>query len=305
MAWFKVDDSFPQHPKVLAIPRRHRAAAVGLWTLGGTWCAAQLTDGYLGAHMVEELASTQRHADLLVEVGLWEVADGGYQIHDYLDYNPSADEVRADQARKHEAKAKAGRAGGIASGIARRKHEGSRVEAESKQNGSETKPRPDPTPSASNEAEKNSPSPDGEAAFDRFYAAYPRKVGRKDAEKAFTKAAIEVDPEELVAAAERYAADPNQPTDRSKIPHPATWLNQGRWGDEPLPARFDQPTTIAPGARLTTSELENLLGPDVWSAPMWPSHMDADEGWQWQHARILEHQQERQRLARGRMGRTA
>jgi len=143
--WFKVDDSFPQHPKVLAIPRRDRAATIGLWALAGIWCSQQLTDGYLAEHMVEELAGTRKQADLLVKVNLWEPAEGGYQIHDYLDYNPSADEVRADQARKHEAKVKAGRAGGVASGAARRKHMRSSDEAEPKQDRSETKPRPDPT----------------------------------------------------------------------------------------------------------------------------------------------------------------
>src|SRR5690606_5177208 len=110
----------------------------------------------------------QKAADLLVKVGLWEPAEGGFQIHDYLDYNPSADDVRAEQARISESRAKAGRMGGIASGIARRKHSRSKGEAKPKQegsnedepaadpleaSGSKTKPRPDPTPSASNEAE--------------------------------------------------------------------------------------------------------------------------------------------------------
>src|SRR5213075_3402438 len=49
---------------------------------------------------------------------------------------------------RHDAKAKAGRAGGIASGVARRKQERSSEEADVKQNGStdpsKTKPRPDP-----------------------------------------------------------------------------------------------------------------------------------------------------------------
>lgn len=143
--WFKVDDSFPQHPKVLAIPRPDRAATIGLWAMAGIWCSQQLTDGYLAEHMVEELAGQKKHAELLVKVRLWQKVEGGYQIHDYLDYNPSSEEVRADQARKHEAKVKAGRAGGVASGAARRKHARSSNEADAKQNGSKTKPRPDPT----------------------------------------------------------------------------------------------------------------------------------------------------------------
>ncbi|MFB9283135.1 helix-turn-helix domain-containing protein [Pseudoclavibacter helvolus] len=71
--------------------------------------------------------------------------------------------------------------------------------------------------------------------FGEFYDAYPRPVARKAAQKAFEKAAREVAPAELVAAAQRFAADPNLP-EQKFIPHPTTWLNQGRWTDSPLPS---------------------------------------------------------------------
>lgn len=83
--------------------------------------------------------------------------------------------------------------------------------------------------------------------FSIWYAHYPRKVGRKAAEKAYLKARKEVSAERLLEAVTAYEADPNQPDDRSKIPHPATWLGRGSWDDEPLPARTDkqQPAMIA------------------------------------------------------------
>ena len=70
--------------------------------------------------------------------------------------------------------------------------------------------------------------------FDRFWEAYPSKVGKDAARKAFEKrkpdasllsamvAAIEVQ-----AASEKWTKDGGQ-----FIPNPATWLNQGRWQDE-------------------------------------------------------------------------
>jgi hypothetical protein len=106
MTWFKVDDSFPSHPKVLAIPRRDRAAAVGLWTLAGAWCAKNLTDGHLGEHMIDELASSKKYADRLVEAGLWERTEGGYLFHDWSSpWQPTRAEVEAK--RKEEADRKA------------------------------------------------------------------------------------------------------------------------------------------------------------------------------------------------------
>jgi hypothetical protein len=70
--------------------------------------------------------------------------------------------------------------------------------------------------------------------FGEFWSAYPRKVGKDAAAKAFAKrkpdaallaamlAAIEAQ-----RSAEQWRRDGGQ-----YIPHPATWLNQGRWQDE-------------------------------------------------------------------------
>jgi hypothetical protein len=67
---------------------------------------------------------------------------------------------------------------------------------------------------------------------------YPRKVGKAAARKAWTKAARDTDPSLILEGVKRYANDPNLPADRSFIPHPSTWLNGGRWDDEPLPSRL-------------------------------------------------------------------
>lgn len=73
------------------------------------------------------------------------------------------------------------------------------------------------------------------ATFAEFYLAYPRKVGKESARRAFERAAKSTDPTLIVEGARRFAADPNLPQDKKFIPHPASWLNAGRWDDEPLP----------------------------------------------------------------------
>jgi hypothetical protein len=69
--------------------------------------------------------------------------------------------------------------------------------------------------------------------FEAFYAAWPRKVARQEAEKAWDQT-VEDRPQlaELVAAASRYAAEV-QGREPDKILHPATWLRAHRWNDEP------------------------------------------------------------------------
>lgn len=104
MTWFRVDDSFGTHPKVMAIPRAKRKSVVGLWSLAGSWCAQQLTDGAFAAYMLDEWAGTRTEAQLLVDVGLWERTDEGYVFHDWTDWNPSREQVltkrKADAARQ-------------------------------------------------------------------------------------------------------------------------------------------------------------------------------------------------------------
>lgn len=72
--------------------------------------------------------------------------------------------------------------------------------------------------------------------FERFWEAYPRKVGKGAARKAFDRAVCRLRdqgdeglPRMLAAIGEakRGWDDPEF------IPHPATWLNQERWDDEP------------------------------------------------------------------------
>lgn len=81
--------------------------------------------------------------------------------------------------------------------------------------------------------------------FERFWLVYPKKVGKKAAFKAFLLAvarkngepAPEV--EELISAVERQkCTDQWQKEGGRYIPNPTTWLNQGRWADEP-PAHTD------------------------------------------------------------------
>jgi hypothetical protein len=79
-----------------------------------------------------------------------------------------------------------------------------------------------------------------EDQFARFWAPYPRKTSRVAARAKFEKlVAAGADPEEIIAGAERLAADPNLPPPEEArfIPHPTTWLSQGRWEDGPLPPR--------------------------------------------------------------------
>lgn len=84
---------------------------------------------------------------------------------------------------------------------------------------------------------KNLPEePSMNLVFDQFWTAYPLKVGKQAALKAWIKAIdAGADPASIVEGARTYAADPNRHP--SYTAHPSTWLNAGRWEDTALPPR--------------------------------------------------------------------
>lgn len=99
MTWFKVDDSFHSHPKVLAA----EPAALGLWVVAGTWSSANLTDGFVPDHVLPRLLpDAVKLAEQLVTCGLWRRARGGHRFHDWGDYNPSSEDVKREREAARE-----------------------------------------------------------------------------------------------------------------------------------------------------------------------------------------------------------
>lgn len=90
MPWFKVDDKFHSHPKVMELT----PSAVGLWTLAGAWCADYLTDGFIRKGQIRRLGGSEEESQQLVDAGLWEPVEGGWQFRDWHEYQPTADSVK-------------------------------------------------------------------------------------------------------------------------------------------------------------------------------------------------------------------
>lgn len=110
MPWFKVDDGFYDHPKVLGLD----VAAVGLWTLAGAYCARHLTDGVITDKQVRAIGGTRKQAEKLVASGLWSADDAPpstrrYAFNDWRDFQPSRDETlsKREEARQRMADARA------------------------------------------------------------------------------------------------------------------------------------------------------------------------------------------------------
>lgn len=89
------------------------------------------------------------------------------------------------------------------------------------------------------EAKASHPDESGEVhrfppGFEDFWKAYPRKAGKDAAAKAFAKRRVGASLlAEMLAAIDRQKRSEQWLRDGGQfIPHPATWLNEGRWQDE-------------------------------------------------------------------------
>lgn len=68
--------------------------------------------------------------------------------------------------------------------------------------------------------------------FERFWQEYPRRIARKDAEKAWSKIPPHKQIDVMTALRNHVTSWKQQGTGKQFIPYPATWLNGARWEDE-------------------------------------------------------------------------
>jgi hypothetical protein len=109
---FNVDLEFYDSPEVLSIPRKIRAAAIGVWTLAGSFSAKRLSDGHVSAEKLRELGCTAviRAALMATEPEpLWVDGDhvGDIRFTRWTKWQRTSGEVKAYREAEAERKRKA------------------------------------------------------------------------------------------------------------------------------------------------------------------------------------------------------
>ena len=80
------------------------------------------------------------------------------------------------------------------------------------------------------EKNTNKKKPNDDSLFEEFWTAYPRKLDKAKAFRAFKSALKRAKFEEILAGLLRYRNDPNRDPDFTK--YPATWLNSDAWEND-------------------------------------------------------------------------
>jgi len=104
--WSKLDDALIDHRKIYAagrvIGKNGPVIALGFYTLGLLWSNKHLTDGFLPEDVILQFGHAENPrsiADALVKAELLEKCPGGFQIHDFDEYNPIAKTIKTKRRR--------------------------------------------------------------------------------------------------------------------------------------------------------------------------------------------------------------
>jgi hypothetical protein len=92
VTWVKIDDSFPNHPKIVGLTDK----AFRIHISGLCYCGTYLTDGFVPMTIAARFANEDmQYIVELTQAGLWREApqDNGFHIHDYLAHQTSKTQV--------------------------------------------------------------------------------------------------------------------------------------------------------------------------------------------------------------------
>lgn len=99
--------------------------------------------------------------------------------------------------------------------------------------GTESSPDGERVQSGSNRLNEPPATSEYPAAFERWWATYPRKQGKRKALAEWRRATKRIGRDELVTKTKTFATfHAREGTDKQFIPLPTTWLNRDGWDDE-------------------------------------------------------------------------
>lgn len=107
MSWARLDDDFPQHPKVIGLSD----GAFRLHVTAICYATRNLTDGKITTAIAKFLNGTPKQIAELHNAGVWDADEGGeFIIHDFLKYNKTRSETLAKRQQNATNGAKGGTA---------------------------------------------------------------------------------------------------------------------------------------------------------------------------------------------------
>lgn len=111
LPWVRLDTAMPDHPKIIALCDEKGdtgMAAAFVWVCSIAYSGKHGTDGLITKTTLARINGKAKHAALLVQYRLWDLAERGWLVHDYGDRNPFAstlEELQSTGSRGGKARA--------------------------------------------------------------------------------------------------------------------------------------------------------------------------------------------------------
>ena len=257
MAWIESHQEVGRHPKTKKLARMlgvSLPAAVGHLHYLWWWALDFVQDGILDKYDNEEIADAMhwdgdadKLIDALIASGQVDETDHGLLIHDWAEYTGKLLERRA---KDRERKRAAAEAVGVPTSFRRssngknKEHDGN-LNASCVTNSTNSTNSTVPTVQYLPTNQSDGDPPLQERRFAEFWQVYPKKVGKASCLKAWMKLKPDTDlfAHIMNALTKQKASDQWQKEAGRFIPNPLTWINQGRWDDEPVNTSGAAPQT--------------------------------------------------------------
>ncbi len=226
--WIKMRNDLVEDPAVIDMAAQldvDEFAVIGRLHALWAWADRQSRDGHavgVTKSWIDRKVQRDGFATAMCSVGWLEVTDTGIAFPNFANHNGESAKTRAlGTVRKQKQRSVTA----LSNDVSRTERDKSETREEKRRE----------------EINKPPKSPKGEVeGFDRFWSAYPNKVAKPAAIKAFAKVKVELTI--LLTAIDRQKRTEKWTRDGGQyIPMPATWLNNERWNDEAPAAMVVQP----------------------------------------------------------------
>lgn len=102
MGWVKIDDRFFHHRKIIDLSDKARLTFLAALC----HCNENMTDGFISSNAARSilgfLGAPKKVTAELTDAGLWHKRADGFDVHDYLEYQPTAEQERKRRADTKE-----------------------------------------------------------------------------------------------------------------------------------------------------------------------------------------------------------
>lgn len=251
MAWLQVHQTLKDHRKLfdaadaLEIPPAHM---MGLLVSFWMWALDNAPDGNLNGitpRMIARAAQweggAEKFTEALKNAGFLDIhEDGTLEIHDWYEYAGKLIDRRVTERERSRSRRAAAAASADGTAADQQTTDGQMQDGQKKASGksrvdqSRAKKKGDPPPSPSDEGATAGKESVIDARFAEFWSAYPKKVAKQYALKAWKRLKPDADlHDKIMRAVEAQKRSEQWRRENGRyIPNPATWLNGGQWDNE-------------------------------------------------------------------------